>query len=132
MADKIDEAFSLATKLLFGKPLSPWKKYGAWLQQRVPGGKGVPSCFGHGTAYIPEYGFFRKVPAERVASDADVQPATGKTIGSISESTSLASIAASLRNFAYFVPTYAEGKNINVEDTFSYCRIPLKFPPDNF
>lgn len=115
----MDEAFSLTTKLLFGKPLSPWRKYGKWLSQRVPGGKSVPSCFGHGTAYVPEYGFFKKMPLERVASDEDAQTAAVKTIGGVSDSISLPSIAASLKDFAYFVPTYAEGKNIGVENAFS-------------
>lgn len=117
--DKIDESFSLATKLLFGHPITPWKRCANWLKARVPGGKSVPSCFGHGTAYVPEYGFFSKVPIDRVASDEDAQAASAKKMAA-GKDESLSSIAANLKDFAYFVPTYAEGKNINVEDTFSY------------
>jgi len=119
MADKMDTAFAQVTKLLFGKPLSPWKKYCKWLSQSVPGGKSVPSCFGHGTAYVPDYGFFSKVPEKKVASDEDAPIAAGKTIGKISDVESISSIASRLKDFAYFVPTYSEGKNIDVENAFS-------------
>lgn len=120
MADKIEEAFAQATKLLFGKPLSPLSKYEEWLCQRVPGGKSVKSCFGNGEAYVPEYGALRGIPTGRVASEEDLAKANEKKIADASSASSLHSIMAQLKDIAYFVPAYAEGRNIGVRQSFLY------------
>ncbi|MCX6771464.1 MAG: hypothetical protein NTX79_05410 [Candidatus Micrarchaeota archaeon] len=119
MADKLEEAFSNATRLLFGKPLSPIAKYEKWLSQRVPRGRRVKSCFGTGEAYLPDYGFFRKMPQTKVASLEDEAKASQPLLKS-AEGVSLSGIRQAVAAGAYFVPTYSQGNNIGVEDSFGY------------
>ena len=118
MADKLDAAFAQTTKLLFGKPLSPLSKYEEWLRRRVPGGKRIASCFSHGSVYVPQYGALQWLPGERVASEEDLQQASGKRMAG--EDYSLAGITARMPEFAYFVPTYSQGRNLWVEDSLLY------------
>ena len=117
MADKLEEAFANATRLLFGKPLSPIAKYEGWLSQRVPMGQRVKSCFGNGEAYLPRYGFFRKMPHSRISSLEDEAKASQPLLKS-AEGTTLSSIRQAVAQGAYFVPTYSQGNNIGVEDSF--------------
>ena len=119
MADKLDEAFATTTHLLFGKALSPMEKYGNWLGSRVPGGKRVKSCFGKGEAYLPDYGYFRKIPQNRVASYEDIAEASQPLIKS-ADGLTLPSIRKAVAAGARFVPTYAEGNSMGVEDSFGY------------
>ncbi len=116
MADKVEEAFAATTKLLFGKPLAPLSRYSEWIKQRVPPAKAVPSAFGSGTAYVPEYGFFRKVPLKNMVPYEEQAEAAKKNIGNIGGNETVASIAGKLPSFAYFVPGFMEGTNINVQD----------------
>ena len=120
MADRLEEAFAQTTSLLFGRPFSPLSKYEKWLCQRVPGGKNVKSCFGRGEAYVPEYGALRGIPTGRVVSEEDLEAVQSKRISGEKSAGSLSSIAAELKDFAYFVPAYAEGNNMNVEQSFLY------------
>ncbi len=120
MVDKLEDAFAQTALLLFGKAISPMSKYSNWLGQRVPGGKNVKSCFGKGIAYLPDYGFFKKMPHDRLVSFEDLPIAAGKTIKMPQNGLSLANIAGQLNDFAYLVPTYAEGRNLNVQNTFGY------------
>jgi len=119
MPDKLDESFSLTTKLLFGKPLGPLKKYEKWLRNRVPSGKSVKSCFGKGDAYVPEYGACKGMPKGKVVSEEDLPSANSKKID-VASASSLSSMKAALKNIAYFVPTYSEGSNVNAEKSFLY------------
>ena len=119
MADKLDEAFATTTHLLFGKALSPMEKYGKWLGQRVPGGTRVKSCLGTGEAYLPDYGYFRKIPQNRVASYENIAKASQPLLKS-TEGMTLSGIRAAVAQGAHFVPTYAEGNNMGVEDSFGY------------
>ncbi len=118
MPDRLDSAFAMTTKVLFGKGLSPMEKYEEWLRQRIPPGKNIKSCFGHGQAYVPQYGALKSLPASRVASEQDLEMAAGKKYAGTEYS--LAGIAKALPYFAYFVPTYAQGRNIDVADSFLY------------
>lgn len=120
MADRLDAAFAQATRLLFGRPLSPLAKYGEWLRQRVPGGRSVKSCFGKGEAYVPQYGALRQLPADRVASEEDLSLAASRRIAETSCAHDLASLVKQLQDIAYFVPAYAEGRNIDVQQSFLY------------
>ncbi|MEM2137458.1 MAG: hypothetical protein QW568_00020 [Candidatus Anstonellaceae archaeon] len=120
MADKVDEAFALTTKLLFGKPLSPLARYSEWMKSRVSGGKSTKSVLGDGTAFIPEYGFFRKIPEHLVVSFENLQTAAERKIESVEGDETIASIAKKMKSFAFFVPTFAEGRNLNVENTAVY------------
>jgi hypothetical protein len=117
--DKLDEAFAATTHLLFGKELSPMERYSKWLSQRVPSGERVKSCFGNGAAYLPQYGYFKKMPKDRVASLEDAAKASAPIIAN-AEGLSLGGMMGAVRNGAYFVPTYSEGNNIDVEDSFCY------------
>ncbi|MFH1285351.1 MAG: hypothetical protein ABIH99_02090, partial [Candidatus Micrarchaeota archaeon] len=119
MTDKLDEAFATTTNMLFGKPLAPLSKYSSWLSLRVPRGKTIKSCLGQGEAYLPDYGFFKKIPAQRTASLDDLERVWGKKIAE-EDAQSLSSLIKALKKFAYFVPTYMEGRNINVQNTFGY------------
>ncbi|MCX6769943.1 MAG: hypothetical protein NT051_04670 [Candidatus Micrarchaeota archaeon] len=119
MADKLEEAFSNTTRLLFGKPLSPIAKYEKWLAQRVPSGRRVKSCLGTGQAYLPDYGYFRKMPHAKVASLEDIAKASQPLIKG-PDSISLAGMRQAIAAGAYFVPTYSQGNNIGVEDSFGY------------
>lgn len=116
MADKVEEAFANTTKLLFGRPLSPLAKYSEWIKQRVPPAKAVPSAFGSKSAYVPEYGFFRKVPLRNIVPYEQHQEVGKKNIGNVNGNETLDSIAGKLPLFAYFVPGFMEGTNINVQD----------------
>ncbi len=118
LADKLDAAFALTTRLLFGKELPPIPKYEAWLKQRVPPGRRMKSCLGHGSAYVPIYGALKALPAEKVASEEDLAVASSAKLGGADYS--LAGIVRELPKFAYFVPTYAQGRNMGVEDSFLY------------
>ena len=117
--DKLEGAFSATTKMLFGKSLTPISKYEDWLRQRVPSGQRVGSCFGTGQAYLPNYGFFSKIPRSRIASLEDLTKASQPLIKS-AEGISLSAIRQAVEIGAYFVPTYSEGNNIGVEDSFGY------------
>ena len=119
MPDRIDAAFAQATRLIFGKPLSPISKYAEWLRQRVPGGRSVKSCFGSREAYVPEYGAFKTMPGEKIASEEDAALAGGKRIEE-HDARSLSSMIDKLPSIAYFVPAYAEGSNMDVEQSFLY------------
>lgn len=116
MAEKIEESFAATTKLLFGKPLASIAKYADWLKQRVPPAKAVPSAFGNGAAYVPEYGFFRKVPLKNMVRYEQQPEAAKKNIGIVSGNETIASISGRLPLFAYFVPGFMEGTNLNVQD----------------
>lgn len=119
MADRLDEAFAKTTKLLFGKALSPMERYGKWLGSRVPGGRRVKSCFGTGEAYLPDYGYFKKIPHSRVSSREDRAKA-GKPLITGADGITLASLRKAASSGAYFVPTYEEGNNVNAEDSFGF------------
>jgi len=95
------------------------EKYGKWLGSRVPGGRRVKSCFGTGEAYLPDYGYFRKIPQAKVASHEDIGKASQPLLKS-ADGISLAGIRQAIASGAYFVPTYAQGNNIGVEDSFEY------------
>lgn len=118
MADRLDLAFARTTMLLFGKELSPLSRYEEWLRQRIPPGRRIKSCFGNGSAYVPEYGMLKEMPAGKVASEQDLEIAAGKKYNG--PDYSLAAIAKAMPIFAYFVPTYAQGRNLEVEDSFLY------------
>ncbi|MCX6777649.1 MAG: hypothetical protein NT157_02080 [Candidatus Micrarchaeota archaeon] len=120
MADKLEEAFGITTKLLFGKQLEPLAKYDDWLKRRVPSGGVVKSAIGSGSVYLPDYGFFRKIPVERAVSIEESERASQKMAGRMGEDATLASIAGELKNFAYFVPTFVEGRNLDVKNTAVY------------
>jgi len=117
MADKLEEAFATTTKLLFGKPLPGLGKYAKWLSKRIPPAKAVPSALGGGTVYVPEYGFFKVVPMKNMVSYSQQAEVSQKNIGELDGSETIASIAAKLPAFAYFVPGFMEGTNINVKDS---------------
>lgn len=118
--DRVGEAFGLTTRLLFGKPLLPLSRYEEWLRGRVPSGKVVEPAVGKESVYLPDYGFFRSLPLERVVSFEASEQVSQKSAGGIGEDATLASIASDLKNFAYFVPTFVEGMNADVRDTAVY------------
>ena len=120
MPDKVSESFSMTAKLLFGKPLGPIEKYAGWLQNRIHPGKSVPSSIGKGTCYLPDYGFFRKLPKNRVVSFENLDGAAKMKIRLEKGHAGLAAISDELGKFAYFVPTFMEGRNLNVENTAVY------------
>ena len=114
MPDAVEAAFASATRMLFGKALSPMRKYSAWLSSRVPAGKSVKSALGSGSAYIPDYAFFREIPERRAVSFESMGAAAGEAIQK--PAGSFEAIAAGLGSFAYFVPTFEEGRNIGIEN----------------
>ncbi|MCX8198279.1 MAG: hypothetical protein N3F07_03780 [Candidatus Micrarchaeota archaeon] len=120
MADKLDVAFAQAAKLIFGRALGPLARYEKWLRSRLPAGKNVKSCFGKGEAYVPDYGAIRYMPHDRVVSEEDAAIAVGKRIAREEDASSLDAIVANLPSIAYFVPTYAEGRNLEVRKSFLY------------
>ena len=115
--DKLEDAFSTTTRLLFGQQLTPISKYEGWLRRRVPGGKRVKSCFGSGVAYLPDYGFFKRMPEAKVASLEDEAKASQPLLKS-ADGITLDGIRQAAAQGACFVPTYSQGNNIGVEDSF--------------
>lgn len=120
MPDKIAETFALTTKLLFGKPLPALSKHAEWLTSRLPPAETVNSVMGKGSTYLPDYGFFKRIPRERVVSFENLQAAAEKRMAVIGEAETLASIGKEIGSAAYFVPSFAEGRNLNVENTSVY------------
>ncbi len=119
MADKIEESFGLATKLIFGKSFLPLEKYSEWLRARIPAGKTVKSALGKGTVYLPDYGFFKSIPNDKAVSFEESERASSKKAIKIGDS-SLDSVLPQLKDFAYFVPTFVEGRNIEVANAAVY------------
>jgi hypothetical protein len=117
IADKIEEAFARTTKLLFGRPLSGPGRYAKWLSLRYPPAKAVPSALGGGTAYFPEYGFFKAVPMKNMVPYSQQAQVSQKNIGKITGAETIASISARLPSFTYFVPGFMEGTNIDVRNS---------------
>ena len=117
MADTLDEAFATTTKLLFSRALAPMEKYGKWLAQRVPGGQRVKSALGSGTAYLPDYGYFRRMPKGKIVSVEDSARASAPILQNV-EGISLKGMREAVERSAYFVPTYSQGANMGIEDTF--------------
>lgn len=120
MDRKIEEAFASATKILFGKPLSPIGRYEKWLLERTPAAANAKSALGKGSCYMPDYSFFGRVPRGRLASKEEFESAGKMRMQGLSEASTLAQIANEMKKFAYFVPDYSEGSNVNVQNSTGY------------
>lgn len=117
MNAELEKAFETTTKALFGEPLTGLEDYSQWLQSRIPGGSVVKSVLGEGTAYLPDYSFFSRIPKSRIASIASIQEASGVKIPEPKEGESLDSILEEVRKIAWFVPEYSEGINREVTES---------------
>jgi hypothetical protein len=117
MNAKLEKAFETTTKALFGEALTGLKDYSSWLQSRIPGGSVVKSALGEGTAYLPAYSFFSRIPKSRIASIASIAEASAAKIGEPNEDASLDSILKEVRKIAWFVPDYSEGINKEVTES---------------
>ncbi len=113
----IEEAFASTTRLLFQAPLGPFSKYSIWAGLRVPGGRMAKSSLGVGEVYLPDYGFFKKIPQGRAASLEDMEKAAAMKIQEADAAGTFEEVVARLGSVAYFVPTYEEGRNMGLERT---------------
>jgi hypothetical protein len=120
MADRLEEAFAATTKILFGKPLQQLDRYSAWLLERIAAIHLAQSAIGSGTAAIPEYSFFGYMPKSRVVSFEQAPTAAQKKISEPADGVSLAQLLPEIKKIAYFVPTFAEGNNLDVTGTACY------------
>jgi hypothetical protein len=122
MAD-IEDVFANTTKLIFGKSLYSLSNYEVWMVARLPHGQTVKSAFSDQTTYMPNYSLFSYVTPTRVVALSDTETASEKKIGlaqSAIATISLEEIVDRVKDVAYFVPDFAEGRNIDVTDTTVY------------
>lgn len=117
---KLDETFATTTKILFGRPLSPMARYTQWLLKRIAPIESVPSAIGSGKVHIPAYSFFGFIPKTRAVSEEHAPEAGARMVNELGESATLASLLPELKKMAFFVPTFAERRNLGVENTVCY------------
>lgn len=120
MSGGIDGNFAQTCKLLFGAEYGPLEKYGEWLSRRLPKHNSVASAIGKGNVILPEYSFFGFVPKSRAVAFGELENAAKKTAAGIAGNESMADIMPKIRPVAYFVTNFAEGRNLNVENTVAH------------
>lgn len=120
MSDPIESAFEAASRMLLGRPFSPMEKFAPWLRQRVVHISDVPSAIGHDTAHLPDYSFFGYIPKSRIVAYSQMALAAEKKIDAVDENATLASLLPQICKIAYFVPSFAEGNNLQVERSVAY------------
>ena len=120
MADQIDDAFAAACRAIFGRSLGPLSKYEDWLRSRIVHIRTVPSALGSGDVPLPDYAFFGFVPKSRAVAYSNSRLAEKLALPALPPDATLASLLPQIKTIAYFVPNFAEGKNMNVSNSVAY------------
>ncbi|MFA5050227.1 MAG: hypothetical protein WC501_04435 [Candidatus Micrarchaeia archaeon] len=117
--NEFDKAFETTTKILFEKSLSPLDDYSKWLEKRIPKAKNYKSALSTSEVQIRDYYFFNKIPKDRVAVFEELNALGNKKIN-IDDGMHLKRLKEQIRDVAYFVPDFKQGKNINVIKTTAH------------
>jgi hypothetical protein len=116
---KVEQAFSSAMKLVLGKERKGIRKYSKWLSFRAVHAKKVKGAF-NSPAYKPQFAsFFKKIPADRLASLQEAMQYSEKNAIRIGEDEmlSLYEILSRVSRIAVFSFEFVSGVSDNVVDT---------------
>ena len=113
----VEEAFSAATKLIFGKPLGPIRKYGKFLTERSEPVRKIRTAFGS-EAFYSEYPWCKFAPKERMATGEEAFASAKRHIEiDDAGNETVDSIISKLGPIAFYNVDYDTGGNRNNVET---------------
>ena len=113
----VEEAFSSTSKLLFGQALSPIDAYADWLVSDSPNWRVLKRAGKE--AAVPNYGFFKYVPDERIAAFERFDE-IGKRRLTVKSPPDLHTLADEMGQTLECIPDVIEGTNMDVESCTLY------------